>query len=173
MSALLQTVKFKDALNWSVAHLMESQFNYNKEYELIKIGEFLTRNKTQIIVQDDVEYKRVTIKMNNNGIFLRDKKFGKDIGTKKQFLIKEGQFLLSKIDARNGAFGVVTQDVDKAIITGNFWTFDVNYAKINPYFLSLITTTKQFKIFSQSAELSFSLTKNPVTLSSTISGIAP
>jgi len=151
MSALLQTVSFKDCSNWSVSHLLESQFNYSKEYELVKIGEFLTRNKTQILVQDVVEYKRVTIKMNNNGIFLRDKKFGRYIGTKKQFLIKNGQFLLSKIDARNGAFGVVTQEVDNAIITGNFWTFDVDYQKIDPHFLSLITTTKQFQNFSQSA----------------------
>ena len=151
MGVLLQTVRFKECFNWSVAHLLESQFNYNKSYKLVRIGEFLTRNKTQVIVQDDVEYKRVTIKMNNNGVFLRDVKLGKEIGTKKQFRIKEGQFLLSKIDARNGAFGVVTKEVDNAIITGNFWTFDVDYEKIDPHFLSLITTTKQFQRFAQSA----------------------
>lgn len=151
MGALLHTVQFKDCSNWSVAHLLESQFDYNKDYELMKIGEFLTRNKIQIIVQDNIEYKRVTIKMNNNGIFLRDIIIGKKIGTKKQFLIKEGQFLLSKIDARNGAFGVVTKEVDNAIITGNFWTFDVNYSMVDPHFLSLITTTKQFMKFAQSA----------------------
>jgi len=151
MSKLLEFVRFKDCNLWSVATLLENQFNYNEDYELVKIGSFLKRNKTQIIIDDDTEYKRVTIKLYNKGVFLRDREIGKNIGTKKQFCIKEGQFLLSKIDARNGAFGVVSSDADNAIITGNFWTFDVDYNQVNPYFLSLITTTKQFMKFAQSA----------------------
>lgn len=150
MSAL-EFTRFCDVSNWSVSHLLGDKFNYNKKYKLVKLKEFLTRNKTTVIVDDKIEYKRVTIKLYNQGVFLRDREIGKKIGTKKQFLIKEGQFLLSKIDARNGAFGVVSNEIDNAIITGNFWTFDVNYSKINPYFLSLITTTKQFMDFCQSA----------------------
>jgi len=151
MSVLLDFVKFNELSNWSVAHLLQNHFNYNKDFELVKIGSFLKRNKTQIIVDDNTTYKRVTIKLYNNGVFLRDIEIGKNIGTKKQFIIKEGQFLLSKIDARNGAFGVVNNEVDGAIITGNFWTFDVDYLTINPNFLSLITTTKQFMNFAQNA----------------------
>ena len=151
MSALLQTVSFKDALNWSVAHLMESQFNYNKEYELVRIGNFLTRNKNRINIEDDVEYKRVTIRMKNKGIRLRDRVMGRDIGTKKQFLIKEGQFLLSKIDARNGAFGLATNEVDGAIITADFFAYEIDKSKIEPYFLVLLTTTKKFQKFAQGA----------------------
>jgi len=151
MGVLLKFARFKDISLWSVDSLIENLFGYNKNYELVKISNFLSRNKTKIRIEDDIVYKRVTIKMNNNGIFLRDTKIGKEIGTKNQFIIKEGQFLLSKIDARNGAFGVVTKEVDGGIITGNFWTFDVDYSKINPHFLSLITTTKQFMQFAQSA----------------------
>lgn len=44
------------------------------------------------------------------------------VGTKKQFMINKGQFLISKIDARNGAYGIVPKELDGAIITGNFWT---------------------------------------------------
>lgn len=151
MSALLDFVTFQELSNWSVAHLLQNHFNYNQSYPLVKIGSFLKRNKTAIDVEDDTIYKRVTIKLYNGGVFLRDMEIGKNIGTKKQFVIKKGQFLLSKIDARNGAFGVVTEEVDDAIITGNFWTFDVDYSKINPYFLTLLTTTQKFMTFSQSA----------------------
>lgn len=151
MSKLLDFVKFNDLSNWSVIHLLQNNFSYNKDFPLVKIGSFLTRNKTQVIVDDDIYYKRVTIKLYNGGVFLRNIEQGKNIGTKKQFLIKKGQFLLSKIDARNGAFGVVSEEVDEAIITGNFWTFDVDYSQINPYYLALITTTKEFMTFAQSA----------------------
>lgn len=151
MSALLDFVKFDELTNWSVAHLLQNHFNYNKDFELVRIGSFLKRNKTQIDIDDNTLYKRVTIKLYNNGVFLRDNEIGKKIGTKKQFLISKGQFLLSKIDARNGAFGVVSDEIDGAIITGNFWTFDVDYSQINPYFLALITTTSKFMQFCQNA----------------------
>jgi len=151
MGKLLEIVHFKDVYNWSVSHLMESQFNYNKEYKLVRIGDFLTRNRNRIIIEDEVEYKRVTIRINNNGIKVRDKVMGKNIGTKKQFLIKKGQFLLSKIDARNGAFGLATDEVDGAIITADFFAYEIDKSRIEPYFLVLLTTTKQFKKFAQGA----------------------
>lgn len=146
---LLKFIHSNKLLNWSVKYLLDSDFSYNDKFNLTSIGSFLKRNKTQVAVQDNVNYKRVTIKINNGGIYLRDKEIGKSIGTKKQFEVKKGQFLLSKIDARNGAFGVVPKEVDTAIITGNFWTYDVDYLTINPHYLALITTTKQFISFCQ------------------------
>lgn len=147
----LHLVSFSNFYNWSVQYLLEINHSYNEEYNLVRIGDFLKRNKTSIEVKDTEEYKRVTIKINNGGIFLRDIEKGFNIGTKNQFIISEGQFLVSKIDARNGAFGVVPKEVDKSIITGNFWTFDVDYNQINPHFLALITTTPEFIRFSQNA----------------------
>ena len=151
MSALITKINFSSLSSWSVKYLKGFAFTYNPDFNLVKISSFLKRNKTQVEVLDNIEYKRVTIKMNNGGVYLRDKKKGIDIGTKKQYLISSGQFLLSKIDARNGAFGVVTEELDNAIITGNFWTFDVDTEVIDPVFLSLITTTNQFLLFCQMA----------------------
>lgn len=117
----------------------------------MRIGEFLKRNKTAVTIEDDKTYKRATIKVRNGGIFLRDEEIGSKIGTKNQFLITKGQFLLSKIDARNGAFGVVPEELEGGIITGNFWTFDVNYNIINPHYLALLTTTEAFIRFCEQA----------------------
>jgi restriction endonuclease S subunit len=125
--------------------------NFGRNFELKKIGSFLTRNKTAITVEDNVSYKRVTIKTNNGGCCLRDELYGKYIGTKQQFVISQGQFILSKIDARNGAMGVVPLECDNAIITGNFWTFDVNEKLIDSHYLSLVTTTRAFVNFAEKA----------------------
>lgn len=148
---LLQSTSFASLPNWSVQYLLQNKFSYNDRYNLVHIGDFLTRNKTAITLEDEQIYKRVTIKINNGGVYVRDTEKGLNIGTKKQFVVSAGQFLLSKIDARNGAFGVVPQEVDNAIITGNFWTFDVDYAQINPHFLALMTTTPEFIIFCNNA----------------------
>jgi len=149
--SLLKFINFKQLHNWSVQNLSENNFNYNQKYNLVKISSFLKRDKTLINIDDDTTYKRVTIRTKNQGVSIRDTEIGKNIGTKKQYIIKKGQFLLSKIDARNGAFGIATDELNGAIITADFFAYNIDKTKIEPYFLSLITTTKQFIQFAQNS----------------------
>ena len=147
----ISTVPFSGLFNWSVQYLNDSKIAFSKAYPMMRIGDFLKRNKTAVVIEDDVIYKRPRIRVRNGGISLRDEMLGEKIGTKNQFLISKGQFLLSKIDARNGAFGVVPEKLDEGIITGNFWTFDVDYNIVNPHYLALLTTTGAFIQFCEQA----------------------
>jgi len=113
-------------------------------WQKYKFGDFLNRSKLPIIIEDHIAYKRVTIKMNHKGVFLRDEEFGSKIGTKRQFLLKEGQFVLSKIDARNGAFGIAPEEVNDAIITGNFWAYDVDFSIIDIDWFNQFTNSQEF-----------------------------
>lgn len=146
----IQNTNFRFLENWSVQFLIESSFSYNEKFKLVRIGSFLIKNRTRINIQDDKEYQRVTIRVNNKGVVPRDIEFGHNIGTKQQYLVSEGQFLMSKIDARNGAFGLVFKELNGAIVTNDFPAFDINSSIINPEFLVLITTTKEFIKFAQS-----------------------
>lgn len=109
-----------------------------------RIGDFLNRSKIPVDVIDSKEYKRVTIKIKHNGVSQRDTTRGKKIGTKKQFLLKSGQFIMSKIDARYGAFGIAPDEVDNAIITGNFWAYDVDVSKVNIDWFNQFTNSPDF-----------------------------
>lgn len=113
-------------------------------WKLYRFGDFLTRSKIPIEIQEDAEYKRVTIKIKHNGVSVRDFEKGKAIGTKKQFILKGGQFVLSKIDARYGAFGIAPNEVDGAIITGNFWAYDVDFEKVNIEWFNQFTNSQFF-----------------------------
>jgi len=113
-------------------------------WKAVKIGDFLKRSKIPIDIEDSKYYNRVTIRINHNGVSLRDSEIGKKIGTKKQFILKKGQFILSKIDARYGAFGVAPEEVDGAIITGNFWAYDVDESLMNINWLNQYTNSKVF-----------------------------
>lgn len=136
--------------NWSVQGLLDAKFNYSDKYEQARIGDFLIKSRNIVNIEDDKEYNRVTVKINNNGVILRDTEKGINIGTKKQYRANAGQFIISKIDARNGAFGIIPSELDNAIVTNDFPLFDVNTKRINPQFLLLITTTKVFIKFAQS-----------------------
>ena len=41
---------------------------------------------------------------------------------------------MSKIDARNGAYGIVPAELEGAIVTNDFPVFDVDTKKIIPHF---------------------------------------
>ncbi len=112
--------------------------------KLTKIGDFIKRSKIPINIEDSVQYNRVTIRINHNGVSLRDTEIGKKIGTKKQFILKAGQFIVSKIDARYGAFGIAPNEVEDSIITGNFWAYDVDKTKINIDWFNQFTNSPIF-----------------------------
>lgn len=97
-----------------------------------------------MIVEDGNKYKRITIKTNCGGVVVRDEVLGEEIKTKNQYYIKSGQLAVSKIDARNGAFGIVPPEADGAIITGNFWVYDVNPEVANIEYLVLLLSSNAF-----------------------------
>lgn len=146
----ISIVTFRDLFDWSVAHLLNKDISFTKHYPIVRIGDVIRRSTLLVTVEDNVLYSQITLKTNGGGAVLRGKKLGKDIGVKKQYLAKEGQFIMSKIDARNGAFGVVTKELDNAIVTGDFPLFDVNQEKINPYYLYLLSSTRPFVQYAQS-----------------------
>lgn len=113
-------------------------------YSNKRIGDFLTRVKLPIDIADTIKYKRITIKINHNGVSMRDEEIGAKIGTKKQFVVRGNDFILSKIDARGGAFGIIPQDLDGAIITGNFWTYEVNKKLIDTDWFYHFTSSNNF-----------------------------
>lgn len=119
-----------------------------QKWPLVRLGDVLLRRKDGLDVEDDEEYTRLTIRMNGQGIDVRDRTYGREIGTKRQFKVKAGQFLLSKIDARNGAFGVIPSNCHDAIVTGNFWAFDISSDKVISGFIDQLTKTTFFVDYS-------------------------
>lgn len=142
-SDILSTIMFSQTANWNIKQF----FNKNtitSSFKLERIGKVLTRCKEKMTVEDNQVYKRITIKTSCGGVFVRDETLGKEIKTKCQYYIKSGQLAVSKIDARNGAFGIVPPEADRAIITANFWVYDVDCSIANIGYLTLLLSSDFF-----------------------------
>lgn len=122
-----------------------------KNWQEYKLGSFLKRQYDSVQVDNFEKYKRITIRSKGQGIELRDEVSGIEIGTKNQFKVKHNQFLLSKIDALNGAFGIVPETCDGGIITGNFWTYDLDESILLKEYLNLLCLKQVFTKFSLAA----------------------
>ena len=109
-----------------------------------RIGDILTRYKEAETVKDEVTYKQVTIGTNYKGVRLRGTKKGIEIGTKNQWLVKAGQFILSRIDARNSAFGIIPDDLEGALVTNDFMAYEVNEDEVDRDFFNVFLQSPQF-----------------------------
>jgi len=58
--------------------------------------------------------------------------------------VKAGDFILSGIDARNGAFGIVPDELDGAVVTNDFWYFKVDEEVIDKHLFLELTSTDWF-----------------------------
>lgn len=142
-NTVLSSITFSQTIDWNIKQFFNST-SIKSSFDLKRIGKAITRRKDQMVVEDDKLYKRITIKTNCGGVVVRDEILGKEIKTKNQYYVKSGQLAVSKIDARNGAFGVVPPEADGAIITGNFWVYDVNTDMANIDYLILLLSSNVF-----------------------------
>ncbi|MCF6319403.1 MAG: restriction endonuclease subunit S [Proteobacteria bacterium] len=114
-----------------------------KNLKPILIGDFLHRIRRPIELISDKNYKLVTIKMKHKGVVLRGEKLASNIKSK-MYKVQEGDFILSGIDARNGAFGIVPKELDGAIVTNDFWYFDIDESIVDKHFFLELTTSQWF-----------------------------
>lgn len=112
-------------------------------WETYKLGDILARKRETAILQKDQEYKLVTIKLRHQGVVLREVKKGSEIKSNMYF-VSEGDFVLSGIDARNGAFGIVPKELDRAVVTNDFWVLEPNKEVLTKDFFLFLTSTKFF-----------------------------
>lgn len=124
-------------------------------WQKVKLKEVLKQYRVQHIVQDDIEYKQVTISK-YDGVTYRGTKIGKDIGRKRQFVIDLKKYpntlMLVRQGVQDGSIGIAPAEVDGCIATENMPMFsvegiDLEYLRFllkSPYFydeLNKIETT--------------------------------
>ena len=103
-------------------------------WQKIKLGEVLKQYNDRIDVDYFKEYKQITVS-NTGEIKLRGIKKGSQIGTKKQTIARKGMFIYSRLGVHEGSFGVIPENLDGAIVTGDMPIFEINKNKLLPDFL--------------------------------------
>lgn len=105
------------------------------EAKAVSLGDLLTQRSERVAIEADKNYRRLRVQLHFRGILLRDEKEGSAIGTKNQTVVRDGDFVFSRIDARNGAMGLVPAELDGAIVTNDFPSFEVNSELIDSAYL--------------------------------------
>ncbi len=122
----------------------------NTHWQITKLGDLLQRSDKTINPLVDAEYKEITVRMWGKGVVERGRVIGAALPGRR-FVARAGQFIASRIDARNGAMGLVPQSLDGALVTNDFPLFDINTDKLEPAFLGWLSRTARFVELCQRA----------------------
>lgn len=95
-------------------------------WETVKIGSIATQQKRLAKVDAKSNYNLIGIRSNNEGVFFRETKSGKDIFSNNLLQVNEGNFIYSRLSAPSGGFGVVTAEFDNCFVSNEFPVFEID-----------------------------------------------
>ena len=113
-------------------------------WKRVKLSQLLSQNA---IVEkiDDVENERyITLSLYGKGARERIIKDGKYPVPFFGYRVSTGQFIYSRIDARNGAYGLIGQELDGCVVSKDFPIFDINKEIVFPKYLLRAVLSENF-----------------------------
>jgi type I restriction-modification system DNA methylase subunit/restriction endonuclease S subunit len=113
------------------------------KYPKVKLGTLISLEKEFFNVDEETLYRRVTCKLRGQGIFPRDKVFGKDLKTKRQQIIRSNQLLVAEMDAKYGGYGIVSDECDNAIVSSHYYLYNLNETEILPSYLGVVLQSEE------------------------------
>jgi type I restriction enzyme, S subunit len=110
----------------------------SNDWPMVLLGELLTQSEESINITTYARYRQVTVRLWGQGVVLRNEVSGADIAAEKRFVVRPQQFIMSRIDARNEAMGIVPDSLDGAVVSSDFPVFTINRSRLLPAFLGRV-----------------------------------
>lgn len=115
-----------------------------KVWPAVALGDLLRRSDESAVIDPSTEYQEVTIKLWGKGVVSRGKVSGSEVVSVRR-PVRARQLILSKIDARNGAIGLVPPELDGAIVSNDFPSFDFrDENRCSPAYMGWLVRSAQF-----------------------------
>jgi type I restriction enzyme, S subunit len=104
----------------TVPYLRLPEFRSSPEWTLRKIGDVLEEIAQPLEMDDDEDYSLVTVKRRYGGVVSRERLKGHEIKVKSQFIVRAGDFLISKRQIVHNACGIVPPELDGSIVSNEY-----------------------------------------------------
>lgn len=137
-------ILFKDLHVWSVGSFFNLNWQWPAEY--IKPLSAALRRKVDEMKKEEYlsgELKLVTLHF--DGAMVPRATNGKNDFKGKLYLAATGDVVYSKIDVRNGAIGIVPEDMARVAVSSEFPVYEVNSEAALPQYIKLLFRTQYFR----------------------------
>lgn len=97
--------------------------DYPEDWGFVPIGSVLRETKSPVDMEDDEEYRLLSIRRRNEGFFDRETLPGRKILTKTLHRAVPGTFVISRMQIVHGACDVVAPRFDGGFLSGSYSGF--------------------------------------------------
>lgn len=120
---------------------LSEQDKIDQGWKLTKLSNVLTQVSNPVDVEMGELYPHFGIYSFAKGLFAKAPLDGSEIKAKKLYRVESGYFIYGRLNAYEGAFGVVTDELDGAHVSNEFPTFQCDDLHIIPEFLMAYFST--------------------------------
>ena len=118
----------------------------NSIWAKIPLGDVLKKSDRWIKIQPNENYKQITVRLWGKGVTLRGQASGAEIAASEMLQVQPNQFILSRIDARNGAYGLIPE-----LVSNDFPVYDIDTTRLLPAYIRWMSKTRDFVDFCKKA----------------------
>jgi hypothetical protein len=113
------------------------------DWKEVKLGNILRYLDERVTMDDDKEYLTITVKRRHGGLEIRERLFGHQIATKKQFRLVPGAFIISRVQCWHQAYAIVGDVPANAIASTNYDQFAIS-PDVDPRFFWWLSHSPSF-----------------------------
>jgi type I restriction enzyme S subunit len=109
-----------------------------------RIGDLFEEVERPVGWDDSTEYRLVSIRRRSGGMFLREVKQGQDIRTKKLYVVRTGDIVISRMQVVHGAIAIVRPEFDGCHVSGTYVVLVPRAGvAVDPVFFDYLTHTSR------------------------------
>lgn len=115
---------------------------FAQPWQSVRIGDLLQDTNRSITLEDNTEYRLVSIRRRSGGLFDREVRQGRDIGYARLKTIKTGDFVIARRQILHGAMTMAPAEFDGAFVSDAYCTLvPRNAAKFHMPFFHYLSQT--------------------------------
>lgn len=147
----LHFISYSDLNKWDTKFYLTNETIFNPRFKQVLFGDFLSKASIQKVkIEDDEKYKILGVRSYGKGVYLNRESLGKDLKMKEYYKAKPNHLFWCKVDTKNGAFGVVNNELADGFGSSNMTFAEIDTNKINVDFLQLLFTSKKIHSYLDS-----------------------
>ena len=114
------------------------------DWTIKKMKQWISLKERPVTLQDDADYELITVRRAYGGVDSRGIYKGKEVLVKNYFFVEKDDFIISKRQIAHGACGLVSEELQGAVVSNEYNVFKAN-EKTNIQFFNLMMQLPHYK----------------------------
>ena len=150
MANSMQTINYLNIIpyssfnSWDVKYFLKKDSFFKPTIPLVLFGEFLSKSEIKKVnIEDNNTYEILGVRSYGKGAFINREVKGNTLKMRVYQQAKPNHLFWCKVDTKNGAFGIITEELSKGLGSSNMTFAEIDIKKANVDFIQILFKSKR------------------------------